>query len=173
MKFSKGLEITGHLDIIVSDNEDEFEGEIKKWQEVMIHDDPEGLRSFAKLLTKLANLDQEKMPDLPVGAKEHYHLRPNWELGKSSVQVIVGRIDEKGKGLFYDSYIAKDPLKFPEEFQNRLDEIPSLKTAFEALTPERQKAYYFYFWESERSKTREARVEKCIPRILSGKGVKG
>jgi uncharacterized protein YdeI (YjbR/CyaY-like superfamily) len=59
----------------------------------------------------------------------------------------------------------------PEEFQNKLDEIPALKTAFEALTPGRQRAYIFYFSEPKQSKTREARVEKCIPQILNGKGL--
>jgi hypothetical protein len=162
-----GLEITGHLDIIVSDNEDEFEGEISKWQEVMIHGDPEGLRSFGKLLIKLANLDQEKRSDLPIGAKEHYHLSPNWELAKSSVATTVGRIDAKGTGDFYDRYIAKDPLEYPEEFQNKLDEMPDLKLAFEALTPLQKRSYYFYFSTPERSKTREARVERCIPKILN------
>jgi len=167
-KKTYGGEITGHLDIFVSDNEDEFEGQILKWQEVMIHGDPEGLKSFGKLLIKLANLDQEKRSDLPIGAKEHYHLRPNWELGKSSVEAIVGRIDAKGTGRFYDRYIAKEPLIYPEEFQNKLKEIPALKIAFEALTPRRQRAYYFYFSEPKQSRTREARVEKCIPKILNG-----
>jgi len=171
-KKTYGLEITGHLDIIVSDNEDEFEGEISKWQEVMIHGDPEGLRSFGKLLIKLANLDQEKRSYLPIGAQEHYHLRPNYELSKSSVTTIVGRIDEKGTGDFYDGYIAKDPLEYPEEFQNKLNEMPALKIAFEALTPGRQRSYYFYFSMPERSKTRRARVEKCIPQILNGKRLK-
>jgi len=106
-----GFEITGHLDILVADNEDEFEGEIEKWQEVLIHGDPEGLRSFARLLMKIANLNQEDRTDLPVGAREHYHLRPNLELGKSSVQAIVGRIDAKGTGYFYDRYLAKDAAK--------------------------------------------------------------
>jgi uncharacterized protein YdeI (YjbR/CyaY-like superfamily) len=59
----------------------------------------------------------------------------------------------------------------PEKFQNKLDEIPALKTAFEALTPGRQRAYLFYFSEPKQSKTREARVEKCIPQILTGKGL--
>jgi hypothetical protein len=167
-----GLEITGHLDIIVSDREDEFEGEVSKWQEVMIHGDPEGLKSFGKLLIKLANLDQEKRKDLPIGAKEHYHLRPNRELSKSSVTTIVGRIDAKGTGYFYDKYFAKDPLEYPEEFQKKLDEMPDLKTAFEALTPWRQRSYYFYFSAPIRSKTREARVERCIPKILNGKSLK-
>jgi hypothetical protein len=102
-----GFEIAGHLDIFVTDHEDEFEGEIEKWQEVLIHGDPEGLRSFAKLLIKIADLNQENRTDLPIGAREHYHLRPNLELSKSSVQTIVGRIDAKGTGLFYDRYTAK------------------------------------------------------------------
>ena len=106
-----GFEIAGHLDIFVADNEDEFEGEIEKWQEVLIHGDPEGLRSFAKLLMKIANLDQENRTDLPTGAREHYHLRPNLELSKSSVTAIVGRIDAKGTGQFYDRFVAKDAAK--------------------------------------------------------------
>ena len=107
----RGGEITGHLDILVTDNEDEFEEEIEKWQEVQIHGDPEGLRSFANLLTKIADLNQENETDLPIGAREHYHLRPNWELGKSSVEAIVGRLDAKGTGSFYDRYVAKDAKK--------------------------------------------------------------
>ena len=59
----------------------------------------------------------------------------------------------------------------PEEFQHKLDEFPALKTAFEALTPGRQRAYNLYFSEPKQSKTREARVEKCIPQILNGKGL--
>jgi len=59
----------------------------------------------------------------------------------------------------------------PEEFQNKLDEIPALKTAFDALTPGRQRAYIFYFSEPKQSKTRESRVEKCTQQILNGKGL--
>jgi uncharacterized protein YdeI (YjbR/CyaY-like superfamily) len=61
--------------------------------------------------------------------------------------------------------------KVPEEFQSRLDEMPKLKTAFKALTPGRQKGYLFYFSQAKQSKTREARIEKYIPKILSGKGM--
>jgi uncharacterized protein YdeI (YjbR/CyaY-like superfamily) len=32
-------------------------------------------------------------------------------------------------------------FNIPEEFQNKLDEIPALETAFDALTPGRQRAY--------------------------------
>jgi len=59
----------------------------------------------------------------------------------------------------------------PEEFQSKLDRIPALKTAFEALTPGRQRAYILHFSAPKQSKTREARVEKYIPQILSGKGL--
>lgn len=59
----------------------------------------------------------------------------------------------------------------PDEFQNILDEMPALKTAFEALTPGRQRAYIFYFSEPKQSKTRESRVEKYKQQILDGKGL--
>jgi uncharacterized protein YdeI (YjbR/CyaY-like superfamily) len=59
----------------------------------------------------------------------------------------------------------------PEEFQNKLDEIPALKTAFNALTPGRQRAYLLYFSAPKQSKTRESRVEKCMQQILIGKGL--
>jgi|SRR5664280_2069888 len=59
----------------------------------------------------------------------------------------------------------------PEEFQNKLDEIPALKTAFDALTPGRQRAYILFFSEPKQSKTRESRVEKCMQQILNGKGL--
>lgn len=59
----------------------------------------------------------------------------------------------------------------PEEFQKRLDALPKLKTAFEALTPGRQRAYILYFSGAKQAKTRASRVEKCIPQILQGKGL--
>jgi len=65
----------------------------------------------------------------------------------------------------------KNPEPIPEELQKKLDEIPSLKTAFAALTPGRQRGYILYFSGAKQSKTREARVEKCMPQILNGKGL--
>lgn len=59
----------------------------------------------------------------------------------------------------------------PEEFQAILKQMPTLKTAFKALTPGRQKAYLFYFNQAKQAKTREARIEKYIPKILDGKGL--
>jgi uncharacterized protein YdeI (YjbR/CyaY-like superfamily) len=60
----------------------------------------------------------------------------------------------------------------PDEFQNKLDEIPALKTAFKALTPGRQRGYLLYFSSAKQSKTRESRVEKCMKQILNGKGIR-
>lgn len=108
-KQTKGDEIKGELDIFISHNEDEIDDVTTKWAEVLIHGNPEGLKSFAKLLLEIAELKQEDVEDkyLPIGAREHYHLRPGIELSKSSVEVIVGRLDAKGTGNFYDRYIPK------------------------------------------------------------------
>ena len=59
----------------------------------------------------------------------------------------------------------------PEEFEIQLKKKPALKKAFETLTPGRQRAYLFYFSQAKQSKTREARIEKYIPKILEGKGL--
>jgi uncharacterized protein YdeI (YjbR/CyaY-like superfamily) len=61
--------------------------------------------------------------------------------------------------------------KIPEEFQSKLDDIPALKVAFEALTPGRQRAYLLYFSAPKQSKTRQSRVEKYMQHILDGKGL--
>ena len=112
-KHIKGNEIKGELDIFVSHNEDEDEGIITKWDEVLIHGNPLGLKSLAKLLLEMAELNQEEVEDkyLPIGAREHYHLTPSIELSKSSVKVIVGRLNAKGTAAFYDRYISKDKSK--------------------------------------------------------------
>jgi uncharacterized protein YdeI (YjbR/CyaY-like superfamily) len=65
----------------------------------------------------------------------------------------------------------KKPEPIPEELQNKLDEIPALKTAFEALTPGRQRGYILYFSAAKQSKTRASRVKKCMPQILKRKGL--
>jgi uncharacterized protein YdeI (YjbR/CyaY-like superfamily) len=59
----------------------------------------------------------------------------------------------------------------PEELRVRLDGDRSLKASFDALTPGRQRGYIFYFSQAKQSKTRESRVEKCIPRIREGLGL--
>jgi uncharacterized protein YdeI (YjbR/CyaY-like superfamily) len=62
-------------------------------------------------------------------------------------------------------------FNMPEEFKMRLDKDKKLKSAFEGLTPGRQRGYLLYFSSAKRSETRESRIEKYIPQILSGKGL--
>jgi uncharacterized protein YdeI (YjbR/CyaY-like superfamily) len=68
-------------------------------------------------------------------------------------------------------YKKTSEFKIPEEFHNKLDESPRLKAAFDGLTPGRQRGYLLYFSAPKQSKTREARVEKCVRQILNGKGL--
>ncbi|MFM9839909.1 MAG: YdeI/OmpD-associated family protein [Cyclobacteriaceae bacterium] len=62
-------------------------------------------------------------------------------------------------------------FKMPEEFQNKLNKNKALKTAFYSLTPGRQRGYLLHFASAKQTKTREERIEKCIPQILEGKGL--
>ena len=83
---------------------------------------------------------------------------------------ITEAIEVEKAGLEVD-FKKNTDFVFPEEFQHKLREIPALKPAFEALTPGRQRAYLLYFSQAKQSKTRESRVDKCIPKILNGKGL--
>ena len=83
---------------------------------------------------------------------------------------IYEAVEVEKAGLKVKMKKTKD-FKVPEEFQKKLKEIPSLKTAFNALTPGRQRAYIYYFSQAKQSKTRESRVEKYIQQILKGKGL--
>lgn len=68
-------------------------------------------------------------------------------------------------------YKKTSEYKIPEEFQKKLDKMPALRTAFDKLTPGRQRGYLFYFSQPKLSKTRETRVEKYLKQILKGKGL--
>jgi uncharacterized protein YdeI (YjbR/CyaY-like superfamily) len=69
------------------------------------------------------------------------------------------------------NYKKTSEFKVPEEFQNKLDATPALRTAFDALTPGRQRGYLLYFPGAKQSKTRVSRIEKSISQILKGKGL--
>ncbi|CAM3592278.1 YdeI family protein [Aeromicrobium ponti] len=83
---------------------------------------------------------------------------------------ISEAIEVEKAGLEVKSKEHKEYI-IPEELQNKFDEIPALKTAFEALTPGRQRAYILHFSQPKQSKTRVSRIEKCMPKILDGKGL--
>jgi uncharacterized protein YdeI (YjbR/CyaY-like superfamily) len=92
------------------------------------------------------------------------------ELKATLKAYIYEAIEVEEAGLKVDLKKTSE-YKVPEEFQSRLDESPALKTAFETLTPGRQRGYIFHFSQPRLSKTRTSRVEKAIPQILKGKGL--
>lgn len=83
---------------------------------------------------------------------------------------IRAAIDVEKSGLSVD-FKKTEEFAVPEEFQRKLDENPDLKEAFEALTPGRQRGYLLHFSAAKQSKTRESRIEKCIPQIFDGLGL--
>ncbi len=83
---------------------------------------------------------------------------------------IFEAIELEKAGLKVDFKKTKE-FDMPEEFQKKLEENPDLKKAFESLTPGRQRGYLLHFSQAKQSKTRESRIEKNIPNILSGKGL--
>ncbi|MEZ4670935.1 MAG: YdeI family protein [Anaerolineae bacterium] len=84
------------------------------------------------------------------------YIRQAIEVEKSGVKVEFKKTSE---------------FNMPEEFSAKLEETPALKTAFEALTPGRQRAYLLHFSAAKQAKTRLSRIEKYIPKILDGKGM--
>lgn len=80
----------------------------------------------------------------------------------------AAEIERSGAKIDFKS---TDEFAVPEEFQAKIDSTPSLKTAFEALTPGRQRAYLLHFAQPKQAKTRESRIEKAMPQILAGKGL--
>lgn len=99
---------------------------------------------------------------------------------KSQLQII--EMEAVIKSYIYEAVaIEKAGLKvelkktvefsMPAEFECKLNAIPTLKEHFEALTPGRQRAYLLYFSSAKQAATREARIEKYMPKIVSGKGL--
>ena len=78
------------------------------------------------------------------------------------------QVEESGQKV--DRSAAQN-LELPSELQTRLDQDTSLRTAFEALTPGRQRAYAIHISGAKQAKTREDRIDKCRPKILDGKGL--
>ena len=81
--------------------------------------------------------------------------------------LVVQAIDVEAAGLEVGP--APEPV-LVDELRRRLDDDPALKEAFEALTPGRRREYHLHVSSAKQAATRESRVEKCVPKILSGKG---
>ncbi len=92
------------------------------------------------------------------------------KLEKSIKAYVYEAIEVEESGLKVELKKTKE-YEVPEEFQKKLNKSAALKKAFNALTPGRQRGYLLYFSSAKQAKTREARVEKYIPKILEGKGL--
>src|SRR5262245_22889981 len=82
---------------------------------------------------------------------------------ESTLKAYVREAIEVEKAGLEVKYKTTSEFKMPEEFQNKLDKSPALKTGFGTLTPGRQRGYLLYFSAPKQSKTRQTRVEKCMP----------
>ena len=69
------------------------------------------------------------------------------------------------------NFNARTKLELPEELKSKMNKIPALRIAFNALTPGRQRGYILYFSAAKQATTRQSRVEKYIPKIMEGKGI--
>ena len=90
---------------------------------------------------------------------------------KAVLKAYIREAIEVEKAGLKASFKKASEFGTPEEFQDKLDDSPALKKAFEALTPGRQRGYKLYFSAAKQSKTRVARVEKYIKQILKGRGL--
>lgn len=81
--------------------------------------------------------------------------------------LVANAIDVEDAGL------EVGPAPEPElaaEIRDRMDADPDFKAAFEALTPGRRRAYNLQISEAKKAETRQARLEKYVPKIMAGKG---
>ncbi len=92
------------------------------------------------------------------------------QIKKSVVKSYVRQaISVEKAGLEVD-FKAKRELQLPEELTQIMKRDGKFAKAFRALTPGRQRGYVLHFTGAKQSQTRTARIEKCVPKILAGKG---
>lgn len=87
-----------------------------------------------------------------------------------TIKAYIFEMVEVEKAGIKVKFKSNKELTYPEELENKLASDPALNAAFEALTPGRKRSYILHISSAKQSKTRESRVEKCIPKIFSGKG---
>jgi uncharacterized protein YdeI (YjbR/CyaY-like superfamily) len=119
--------------------------------------DPNGI-----LIQQTENLQAAHQLRL-TSVREIVHMKP---VLKAYIKEAIA-VEKAGLEVTYKKTFE---FKMPEELQDRMAESPALKASFEALTPGRQRGYLLYFSGAKQSKTRESRIEKCMPQILKGKG---
>ncbi len=90
---------------------------------------------------------------------------------KSVVKAYVKEAVAIEKAGLEVTYKETSEFKMSPELRERMVESPAFERAFRALTPGRQRGYLLYFSAAKQSKTRESRIEKCVPKIFKGKGL--
>jgi len=90
---------------------------------------------------------------------------------QSVLKAYIKEATEAEKAGLKVTYKKTSEFKMPEEFQKRLNGDPALRSAFEKLTPGRQRGYLLFFSGAKQSQTRESRIEKCVPLIFDGIGL--
>ncbi len=92
------------------------------------------------------------------------------ELTPTLKAYVFEAIEVEKRGMKVDMKSGSESV-FPQEFTEKLAANKALKVAFELLTPGRQRGYNLFFSAPKQTKTRTARIDKCIPAILEGKGL--
>lgn len=126
-----------------------FKGALLQDSEKLLH--KQGENSQSARLFKFTKVDQITKIEATIKA----YIFEMIELEKSGAKVEMKQ---------------KDELVYPEELVQKFEEFPILKTAFENLTPGRKRGYVIHFSQAKQSKTRIDRIEKCVEKILQGKG---
>jgi uncharacterized protein YdeI (YjbR/CyaY-like superfamily) len=121
------------------------------------------LKDAKRILNRIGEHTQAARQIRFTSAKEIIAMRP---VVRAYIDEAIA-VEKAGLKVIY----RKDPGRIPEELQYKFDHYPALKASFGALTPGRQRHYIIYFSSAKQSKTRESRIEKCMRRILSGKGL--
>ena len=89
---------------------------------------------------------------------------------KDQIKAFIFEALELEKSGAKIDFSAKQEPEFPDELYQLFDQNPKLKEAFEVLTPGRKRGYAIHFSQPKQAKTRISRIEKCIPKIMAGKG---
>ncbi|WP_232698637.1 YdeI/OmpD-associated family protein [Brevibacillus daliensis] len=127
---------------------------------------------FSKAKKWKEEMEKLRMIILDCGLTEELKwYQPCYTFQNKNIVIISGFKEYCALNLFKGALLKDANGILIKPGEKKLDEIPALKTAFEALTPGRQRAYNLYFSAPKQSKTRESRVEKCMQQILNGKGL--
>lgn len=110
-------------------------------------------------------------PNSQVAAMMRFTTTEQVEQHKADILAYVAQaVALEQAGVKPDKPLSQD-LTYPEELLRLFEEMPQLYDAFHALTPGRRRAYNLHFCDAKQSATRRARIEKCIPGILQGRGI--